>query len=116
MSVPGDEEALLLLYSLGDPYDDGGFREQCAALRRLITDRADLMPHLAAIVQDWSREPDDWWPADPESDTSGPRLLAGLVKALLDQVPAQHRGPLEAALKRFDQVGDADELRNLELL
>lgn len=116
VAAPGDEEALLLLYELGDPYDDGGFREQCAALRRLITERQDLLPHLAAIVQDWSAEPDDWWPTDPESDTSGPRLLAGLVRALLDQVPAQHRPTIEASLARFDGVGSEDELRNLELL
>jgi hypothetical protein len=115
VAPPKDGDGRTLLYLVGDPHTEGDLDSQSAQLRRLIEERSDLLPHLAAIVNRWADEPDSWWHGDAE-DWSGPRLLAGLVRSLLPRAPMEQRAPLEAAVKRFDRLPTDDILRGAELL
>jgi len=115
VAPPSDEDGMNLLYVVGDPHTEGDLAGQSAQLRRLIEERSDLLPHLAAIVDAWAEDPDGWWHGDAE-DWSGPRLLAGLVRSLLARAPADRRVPLEAAVRRFDRLPTEDVLRGAELL
>jgi hypothetical protein len=115
VAAPSDEDGLTLLYVVGDPHTEGDLVAQSAQLRRLIEERSDLLPHLAAIVDGWADDPDGWWHGDAE-DWSGPRLLAGLVRSLLARAPADRRAKVEAAVRRFDRLPADDVLRGAELL
>ena len=114
LPVP-DPAGQVLLYQVLDPHSEQQLAEQCAALRKVVGERPDLLPHLCVVAKGWADDPDAWWPGEPETDISGPRLLAGVLTVLLPGVPAAQRKTLEATLSRLGALPTSEQLTDLGL-
>jgi hypothetical protein len=112
LPVP-DAAGQVLLYQVLDPYSEQDLADQCDALRKVVGERPDLLPHLAVVAKGWADDPDAWWPGEPETDISGPRLLAGVLTVLLPNVAADQRKALQAALARIGRVPTEEQLTDL---
>lgn len=110
-----DEAGQVLLYQLLDPHSEQQLSDQCDALRKVVGERPDLLPHLCVVARSWAEDPDAWWPGEPETDISGPRLLAGVLTALLPGVPADRREALRGELARMGPVPSEEQLTDLGL-
>ena len=110
-----DADGQVLLYQLLDPHSEQELSDQCNALRKVVGERPDLLPHLGVVAKGWADDPDAWWPGEPETDISGPRLLAGVLTVLLPGIAAEPRKALQATLARISAVPTVEQLTDLGL-
>jgi hypothetical protein len=114
LPVP-DGDGQVLLYQVLDPHSEQELADQCDALRKIVGERPDLVPHVCVVAKGWADDPDAWWPGEPETDISGPRLLAAVLTVLLPGVPADQRRTLQATLARIGGVPSEEQLTDLGL-